>query len=106
MKLLTFIVGTGENRHGDLISEKDKRIALDKIRAMLASEFGGYTESATLGGWMNPQGKLVTEQGRKFEVYTYKTENALDCANTMARLLNQHSVVLSKSDVISEFVEQ
>jgi len=70
---------------------------LPSIRRMLASEFGGYTEKQTSGGWINPDGHLVEEEGRTFSVLydpTKVSRNLLAFrADCVGQILNQHSVV-------------
>lgn len=94
MHKLTIIVGVQENAQGDIISDKDRALGLRNTRALLASEYGGYTETTTMGGWLNPEERLVTELGRKFEVYAEETDNAKEVARLIARYMQQHSVVL------------
>lgn len=77
--------------------------ALRAIRHDAAKTFGGYTETSTVGGWIDSQETLVEEAGRKLEIYadtaSYEMEvkarkAALELAGYIREKLLQQAVVL------------
>lgn len=47
------------------------------IKTLLASAFGGYTVSDCVGGWVDPEGKLIEEQVWKVAVSFHYNDDAL-----------------------------
>lgn len=107
MKRYTITAGTGFDKDGRAISARVVLLALVSIRALLASLFGGYSESNGTGGWINGHGDLVTEENVTFTIVTDAAVNdAMQAAESVARLLNQESVLFTEEDVNSAFIAQ
>lgn len=60
---IEFGFGAGEDSVGRLLLQSEVEIGLQKIRQRAVEWFGGYTLTKTQGGWRNPAGWLVEEQG-------------------------------------------
>lgn len=97
-KKLTFIIGTGETKDGKRIPELDKKIEAAQTR--LASLFGGYTRFDTFGGWIGPQGTLISEPSIVFVVYSGIDKNwGLIEARDLAILFDQTTVLYTVEEV-------
>lgn len=99
---LNFYIGTGEDRDGVTIPEETKLQAMVNIRAIVASEFGGYTETQATGGWLNEAGRLIVEPAVMLSAVIASEEpirsdkleiRAQSIARYMARMLNQSAVM-------------
>jgi len=102
MDICSLIVGVKFDRHNQTIDhEKLHDDILPSIRHLLATEFGGYTEVITTGGWINPDGHLVEEEGRQFTIlvdvsmpqYRKQINIFQFRCECIGRMLNQHSIV-------------
>lgn len=60
---IEFGFGAGLNRYGEPISPETARDRLTVIRVEAVARYGGYTITATIGGWRNPAGTLAEEGG-------------------------------------------
>lgn len=97
--------------HTHVVDIDTKLIA---IRQHIAATFGGFTETATFGGWIGPRNELVMEQGRQWTILVYPHEadpsvvmvRARDMAETIAAVLNQEAVVCEVAETRFEFVGQ
>lgn len=97
MNRITITAGTGEDRHGRAIPADVLPAKLERIRAYLAQEYGGFTELETIGGWADDTGRLVMETGRRWVIATadpFTTGRA--AADYVRRALNQASVMLER----------
>jgi len=98
MQAYTITLGIGETRNGSPITSHVRDVALLAVRSDLAHAFGGYTETFTRGGWINPDGRLVTEPGRAFTVFTDESGGAFvirSWARRVGQFFNQDSVCLT-----------
>lgn len=111
---ITITAGTGFDRDGRALSAQRVAQALATIRATLAQTFGGYTETDTLGGWVDGSGELVTEPGKRWTVVEVEEMAGLDStraagwyvAGRIAAELGQASVLLEVEPVaVAAFVE-
>lgn len=108
MQRITITAGTGFDRHGNPLDAQDVQTALAGIRATLARAFGGYTETESLGGWINGAGDLVTEPGRRWIALASITAGeAMDAARAVAEYardaLRQESVLIERDTIEAEF---
>lgn len=109
--LAQFNVGTGFNKDGEHIDPSHVIMAQAAFRGLLSREFGGFTETATMGGWVDGSGELVVEPGLQFvsmvESATIDTakRKAEEVAAYMAGYLGQESVMLSITPAVVSFVE-
>lgn len=108
MKKVTFAIGIGFDKHGKHIEayRREKKI-IDTYRA-LAESFGGYSANEVSGGWINPEGELVTENSLVIDIYTDAAPEVIrDTAEWLATLFNQESVMVAIQPVESlTFVPQ
>lgn len=106
MARVTITAGTGEDRHGVPLSSSSVALALATIRGHLAATFGGFTETDTLGGWVDDGGRLVMEQGKRWTILAdVPREEAAAQAEVVRRALNQAAVVLEfEPDVSGQFI--
>lgn len=108
MQRITITAGIGYDRAGAPLNPQDVQTALAGIRATMARAFGGYTESETLGGWINGAGELVTEPGRRWTVLaTITASEAMTAARAVADyardVLRQESVLIERDTIEGEF---
>jgi hypothetical protein len=96
--------------HTHVVDLDTKLIA---IRQHIAATFGGFTETATFGGWIGPRNELVMERGRQWTILTDAMNNlpsaqliARQLAELVALVLNQEAVVCEVAEVRAEFVGQ
>jgi hypothetical protein len=104
MQLIQFTAGIGENKEGKVLSPDFVSKALDDIRYTLSSEFGGFTELDSVGGWLH-EGRVIQEKGKTWQVATDKQELIEYCAKLIAKHLDQYSVFVVANGVPS-FVKQ
>lgn len=97
MNRITITAGTGEDRHGRAIPADVLPAKLERIRAYLAQEYGGFTELETTGGWADDTGRLVLETGRRFIIASADPFwDGREAADYVRRALNQASVMLER----------
>lgn len=106
----TFNAGIGFNRNGEpLDAMQVQTMAIPAIRAMLADEYGGFTESSVVGGWTNGSA-VITENGVQWVcmMETYSIPNAIhkakEVAAKIAAALDQAAVLASVEELHYEFV--
>jgi hypothetical protein len=108
---LTFNVGTGFDRFGNELDEFSVHAGMKHFREELIEAGGGFTETATLGGWRDDSGKLVQETGMQWRVLieTRTRENAAVIARALAQnaaaWFRQASVMVQTRETFAEFVE-
>lgn len=68
-------VGTGVDANGVALSDFVVARGVQRARETLAATFGGYTETATAGGWWDGR-QLVEETGRRWIVLVTDGEEA------------------------------
>ncbi len=107
---VTFNAGIGYTKSGHLVPELP--VSVMTVRAVMAQAFGGYTETPTLGGWINGKGELVQEQGLQWEALTIADsldalqEKAERIAGLIAVALDQEAVIYQLESARFEFVSQ
>lgn len=97
-------IGTQESKTGGFIDPAIRRDALHNVKAFAAREFGGYTIVESSGGWINPDGDLVTESSIVLTVCVPREtgDDAIaEFAKVCGRFLDQHSVVLTQGDFVA-----
>lgn len=90
--------GVGSNCDGEPMTPREVTAGLASIRREACELFGGYTLTPTTGGWVNPVGVLVEENGYTLTILVKCGVSARDVASFARRLgrrLYQHSVVLT-----------
>lgn len=104
---IAITAGIGFDAYGKPLDVTDFVLpALARIRLHLARRFGGYTETASEGGWVNAGGQLVQEMGRTWSVVTddATTEDAELAAEWVRDELGQSSVLLTTEPLRSAFI--
>ena len=107
----TFNAGIGFNKVGESMDpDQVTTMALPAIRARLALEYGGFTESSVIGGW-NDGTTVITEQGLQWVCLSEGTvPDAIHHARTVAQMiagaLDQASVLASVEELHFQFVTQ
>lgn len=108
MHKITITAGITQDRDGNSIH--DSLSKLQRIRNKMAREFGGYTETSTYGGWINPKGELVEEIGRQFVILADTVPGVYGKAHKLAEFvsfeLNQDSVILEVVETSANFINQ
>lgn len=93
-----YVIGMGIefDRDNNRLSVDDRESALKRIRHNAMIQFGGFTEIDVVGGWINPDGKAVREQGKQISLIVSddKVKDVPSFAQYVAATLRQHSVVL------------
>lgn len=87
--------GIGKSRHNSELDTTMVMYAVDKIRHYLALTAGGFTETETMGGWIDGEGRLVQERGKQWTVAGYDMERGKDAARYIGKALNQDTVMVS-----------
>lgn len=103
MKGWKVYIGAGVtfNSAGDRISDVQREIALQGIRAIAAQLFGGYTLTRVQGGWIGGSGRLITEDGIGLTCYSSEDfskelqKKAKTLAQAVKNGLSQEAVVLA-----------
>lgn len=97
---IKFTFGIEKDRNGNPITAPTPEKSLNVIRREVAKAFGGYTETASHGGWVNPStNELVEEAGVileaaiTFDDPLVETKTA-DIINVIKLLLNQECVLV------------
>jgi hypothetical protein len=65
--------GVGEDKDRNPLQAVDQK--LERVAQYVAANFGGYTFISTTGGWINPQGILVSEAGMTLFIMADDTED-------------------------------
>ena len=104
MKLFSLTVGIEKTADGSTLDNTEKK--LDIIREHLVSLTGGYTETATHGGWKNSAGEIVSESGRRFDVVCDDAKPLLSFARAAAAILKQESVLVTVTETTALFIGQ
>lgn len=112
MHKIVITAGIGYNARGGKLATRHIGDALENIREAIAKRVGGYTETDTEGAWKGPEGYIVNEAGKRWEMLLDKTYDGSvysigrQLAQHVAAELDQHSVVLEVSEVFAEFITQ
>lgn len=107
MHKITIIAGISLDRDNKPIHATLTK--LQNIRRRMAKDFGGYTETISEGGWINPLGELVEEIGRTWTIYAegdFVYNKAHKLAEFVSFELNQDSVVLEVIESGASFINQ
>ncbi|MGY6517479.1 MAG: hypothetical protein ACXIUZ_02075 [Lysobacteraceae bacterium] len=96
MKTLTITAGIEQDANGRPV--RDVAAKVREVRRLLAVTFGGYTETATAGGWVNDAGELIEESGRRWDILAEDASQAEAVASAVASILKQACVVLAITD--------
>ena len=109
--LITLTMGTEKNRFDESMDSGDVIWGLAAIRGALASQFGGYTEVVSRGGWVKDELDLIEEAGRQFQALTGEIDSLMEVdklarslASYAASALNQASVMYTFTPVTAGFV--
>lgn len=96
-QLYTIICGQGFDRGGNPIADPQDKRAI--VRRLLAGEFGGVTETACEGGWIDNEGKLVRERSVKWEIIVQGDQDIAVMATTqhIRDIFRQNCVALTKT---------
>lgn len=65
---ITITAGIEESAEGAALDRFTSATAIAHVRRLLAAECGGYTETDTNGGWVNDEGRLVEERGKRWDL--------------------------------------
>lgn len=97
MKRIELFIGTQEDKDGNTLSADVKYYALERTRDLLSRIYGGFTEFPTTGGWKDDHGRIITESGLKYEVWTddVSVNKAEDVAGSLRSAWHQTAVLLS-----------
>lgn len=101
METVRFYVGIGYDKDNQPVlnaGEKQRECA-----EYLSSLFGGCTVLSANGYWKH-EGQLVREPSIDFEVVTDKEHFLIEAAQTLKRVFNQTSVLMTKQAVVSSMV--
>ena len=106
---ITFTAGLEKDAKGFYLGEEDVRKAVGAIRRQLVARFGGYTEADTTGGWVDDDGYLVEERGKRWTCLASMTRKEAEkagreLAGLIAAELRQACVVMEVERVSAAFV--
>lgn len=104
--LITIVAGTTWDKYGQALGGADFFDGVERIRRKLTDNFGGYTETKTVGGWHDGE-MIVEEPGRQWSALTGHIDSVVEVetqakqlAEYAASALNQASVLYYASPVI------
>lgn len=104
---ITFTIGIGKDKDGREISPAERVLFTKRACAMVAREFGGYTATTAVGGWVAPNGELIEEESLVISAVTETPGNyeaAKELAKVFKGLFNQACVMVTREVVNREFV--
>lgn len=106
MNVATIIAGLERNKYNAEIADDARVLGLDEARRIIIEAFGGYTETASRGAWVNDAGAVITEAGVTWTIYSDLYSEVLetklaDLAASVAFVLDQASVLYAVSPVIT-----
>lgn len=106
---ITFTAGLEKGADGFYLDEGMVADAVSTVRRQLAARFGGYTETDSVGGWIDDDGYLVEERGKRWvclaSMDRKEAEKAgRELAGMIAAELRQACVVMEIERVSSAFV--
>lgn len=107
MKQITINIGTEHRADGLPLTERERLDGMRAIERDAMAVFNGVTVIPTWGGWRNPAGEVVTEEGLQVEILTDSPTahaDALTLAQHAKEHMRQQSVLLRVQDVAAEFV--
>lgn len=107
MKHITLNIGTEIRGDGLPLTDNERLAGMKGVEAAALNLFGGLTVTPTWGGWRNPAGETVTEEGIQVDILTDRPEAEASARNLAAQakaLLQQQSVLLQIRDTTAEFV--
>lgn len=96
-----FGYGVGRDRNRKPIRLYDLLVAQESIRKTAARLFGGYAIYLTEGGWTDPSGTLVEEQGRTLMIQMPSLNRLLinEMREAIGNELNQEEVIVTYHEV-------
>lgn len=107
MKHITLNIGTERRGDGLPLTQRERVEGMKQIEKATLEIFDGVTISSTWGGWRDPRGEIVTEEGLQIEVLTDSPTaraDALTLAQRAKAALFQESVLVRVEDVDAVFV--
>lgn len=107
MKHITLNIGTEHRADGLPLTERERVDGMKAIEREALAVFGGVTVIPVWGGWRNPAGETITEEGLQVEILTDSPTahaDALTLAKSAKAHMLQQSVLLRVADVAAEFV--
>lgn len=99
---IEFGFGVGKDRNQNFISPAMREAALQTIQAEAARRFGAYTLTKVAGGWKNPAGVLVTEEGYTLTIIIPQTSPTHSFARFIGAVLEQEAVAITITPVYFE----
>lgn len=101
MKRYSFYFGTELDKDNKPV--EDGQIAISLIQKLACELFGGFTQSQTIGGWLNPKtDNVVKERSLKIEVLTDDPDGKTK-AEVFSKYinvqLNQSLVIVAEEDI-------
>lgn len=100
MKRLTFTAGIDKAGNTPMPADVVEQ-ALADIRTHLAHVAGGYTETATNGGWNDDSGQLVQEHSMRWMILTDEDRDAESIANFIGRRLKQEEIAVEVEPMVA-----
>lgn len=107
MKHITLNIGTERRGDGLPLTKRERVDGMKDIERLTLDLFQGVTITPTWGGWRDPSGEIVTEEGLQIDILTESPTaraDALTLAQRAKAALFQQSVLMRVQDVDAEFV--
>lgn len=107
MKHITLNIGTEFRADGLPLTQRERLDGMRAIEEAAMKLFSGVTVIPTWGGWRNPAGEVVNEEGLQIDILTDSPTaraDALTFAQQAKSRLQQQSVLLRVADVEAEVV--
>lgn len=100
-------IGVGVERDRDGVTVNYLQSKIENVRWRASKEFGGVAIIICDGGWIDPNGEFVGEQGiiiRIDNVPAAKLDRARVFAEWVKKIFNQTAVAYSVTEVNTEFL--
>lgn len=107
MNKTQYVLGFGIqfDRDGKALDAFETAATIQYIIDRASREFGGCFLTGGRGGWIDPNGSLVLEDGAQLHIVTDRDRGSVvDLAQAIKTHLNQASVILIEQPVRAEFL--
>lgn len=96
-KYILYIGTNDKDTYMQLIPPEEAR---DKVNTICAKYVGGYTSSASKGGWVDETGTLTQENTLVYSFYDVTEEQLRQIMYDVLKELNQNSILVEKQEAV------
>jgi len=94
-----FMIGVGEDKHGAQITPEEQTTIKQSLLRRACGVFGGATLQDSMGGWMNPEGRMVYESGVVLTAYARDPITTIppDLVNGLLDIARQRAMIVERT---------